>query len=145
MQVHPSLLPRWRWLALIPALCSLSCSGSGLNPVKGQVFHNKQPAKGAVVTFHPKGGDDLKTIRPVGLTDDEGYFTLTTGDKPGAAAGEYVVTVIWPEEVKAKGFSTEGSDSRDRLQGAYANPKAPSAFKVEIKKGDNQLEPFHLK
>lgn len=145
MQVHPSpTLPTWWGLALMPALCCLGCSGSGLNPVQGKVLYNDQPAKGALVTFHPKGADDVNVIRPTGFTKSDGTFTLTTGKEAGAPAGEYVVTIIWPEEVKSKGISMAPPDSQDRLNGAYANQKT-STLKVEIRKGTNQLDPFNLK
>jgi hypothetical protein len=128
----------------LPALGCLSCSGgAALNPVHGKVLYKDQPAGGAVVTFHPEGGTSVTAIPTVGRTNEDGTFTLTTGDKEGAPAGTYVVTVIWPEEVKPKGITTAPPESRDRLQGKYAEARG-SALKVEIKKGDNQLEPFRL-
>ena len=137
---------RGRWLLFLPALCCLACSGrESLQDVRGQVLFQKQPGKGVLVTFHPKDAT-ITVVRPTGFTDDAGRFNLTTGDKPGARPGEYTVTFIWPEEVvdKAKKtISTEPPDSRDRLNGAYADPQK-SSFKVEIKKGPNELEPFHL-
>jgi hypothetical protein len=150
MHVHPSPAPpRWRWLFLLPALGCLACSGGGgLNPVQGTVLYKDQPLKSAVVTFHPKGGADMKTVLPVGLTREDGTFTVTTGSKEGAPAGEYDVTLICSEEVSPKSkkaISTEAlPETRDRFQGAYANP-ATSKLHVEIKKGVNQLEPFQLK
>jgi hypothetical protein len=141
--------PRWQWLVLVPALCGLSCSGSGgkLNPVEGKVLYKDKPLKGAVLTFHPKGGNDVTTVRPVGMTQEDGTFKLTTGQKEGAPAGEYVVTLICSEEVNPsskKSFSTKAPETQDRFQGAYAKPET-STLKVEIKKGNNQLEPFRLK
>jgi hypothetical protein len=129
-----------------PVLCCFACSGGKTpNPVQGKVLYKDQPAKGVVVTFHPKGADPVTARRPIGLTKEDGTFTLTTDQKEGAPAGEYVVTIIWPEEVAPKSkFSTEGPDTRDRLKGAYADP-ASSTLKIEIKKGPNQLEPFRLK
>ena len=62
----------------------------------------------------------------VGRSGEDGSFKLTTGDKEGAPAGEYVVTVICPEETKMpKGkISTAPPESKDRFEGAYANPTA---------------------
>jgi hypothetical protein len=132
----------------VPVLWGLSCSGSGgkLNPVEGKVLYKDKPLKGAVLTFHPKGANDVTTVRPVGMTREDGTFTLTTGQKEGAPAGEYVVTLLCPEEVNPskKSFSTKAPETQDRFQGAYAKPET-STFKVEIKKGTNQLEPFRLK
>lgn len=147
-----------RAVSQVMALCGLNCQllffqlrssgGGAFEPVQGKVFYQNQPLHGAVVTFHPKGGaKDLRIARPIGLTGEDGTFTLTTEKHEGAPAGEYVVTVICPQPVAPKsriGFSTEPPDSRDRFRGAYANP-AKSQLKVVIKNGANQLEPFRLK
>jgi len=137
----PVLLPALACAALACAACS---GKDTLNEVHGTVLAKKAPAKGVLVTFHPKGKSDITIVRPVGFTDETGRFKLTTGDRDGAVAGEYIITFIWPEEAKAKkGFSTEAPDSRDRLDGAYAIPEK-SSFNVQIKGGKNELEPFHL-
>src|SRR5262249_35298383 len=142
-----SAVSRGRSLALLlPALACAACSGKDtLHEVHGTVLAKKAPAKGVTVTFHPKGKSDINIVRPVGFTDESGRSTPTTGDRDGAVAGDYVVTFIWPEEVKAKqGFSTESPDTgRDRLDHAFADPKK-SSFNVQIKRGKNELEPFHL-
>lgn len=149
MPSHPYLsLASCRCLVMLSALFCLSCSGGGgLNPVQGKVLYKNQPIQGALVSFHPKGPSDLTTHRSVGATREDGSFTLTTGQSEGAPAGEYVVTVIWSAEVAPKNpkvISTAPPETFDRLGGAYSNP-ATSTIKVEIKKGVNQLEPFHLK
>jgi hypothetical protein len=131
----------------LTALGCLSCSGGdALQPVRGKVLYRNKPLPGALVTFHPKGANPVTVVRPVGLTGADGTFTLTTGQKAGAPAGEYVVTVICSEAVEppaGKGFSTAPPETRDRLKGAYAD-REKSALQVEIKKGANQLEPFPL-
>ncbi len=139
----------WRWLAVLSVVCAFACStGDGLSPVEGKVVFKSEPIKGVVVTFHPKDGDPIKAIRPVGQTKEDGTFTLLTGDKPGAPAGEYVVTFVWPREVAApkgkKTFSTELPDTRDAFDGAFADANK-STFKVAVKKGANKLDPFYLK
>jgi hypothetical protein len=106
------------------------------------------PVEGAVVTFHPKGAD-LTTVLPVGQTDAEGTFTLSTGQNPGAPAGEYVVTFICPQMVDSKGKKQAGMSGQrlttvDAFNGAYAREES-STIKVEVKNGANELEPFNLK
>jgi hypothetical protein len=134
-----------RWLPLVAALLAASCSGaSSLHPVQGKVTYQGGPAKGAVVVFHPKASDDLKTMRPSGVVDENGTFTLSTikpGD--GAAAGDYVVTITWPEEAKpGKVTSTEPPpEPVDRLKGRYAD-RAKSTFTAQVKPGKNDLPPF---
>jgi hypothetical protein len=149
MQVRYLSLPHsWRWLVLLAALACTSCAKESFNPVQGKILDNKgQPLEGAVVTFHPRGGaKSIKLLLPVGRSGSDGAFTLTTGDKEGAPAGEYVVTVICPEEAKLpKGkISTAPPESKDRFEGAYANP-ASSRLQAQVKAGPNQLEPFRLK
>jgi hypothetical protein len=109
-------------------------------------MYKNQPLKGAVVTFHLKGADEVTTVRPVGLTGEDGTFTLTTGAREGAPAGSYTVTLICPEEAPGKGkkgISMEPPEVRDRFQGAFSN-LATSTLKAEVKPGNNQLEPFQL-
>jgi hypothetical protein len=133
-------------LVLLAAVACASCSGGGggaLNPVKGKILDGKgQPLAGAVLTFHPKGG--AKAVLPVGRSGADGEFTLATGNKDGAPAGEYVVTVIWPEEAKQDGkISMAPPENRDRLNGAFAN-RDTSTLRAEVKAGANQLDPIRL-
>jgi hypothetical protein len=137
---------RW-WLVLFAPLCLLACSRSttALPSVEGKVVLREQPVEGVIITFHRKGADPIQEVRPVGRTKEDGTFTLTTGTQDGAAAGEYIVTFIWPKEVKAeKGFSTAAPQSRDEFFGAYAEA-SKSPFQVEIRPGANKLAPFLLK
>ncbi|MFL5242942.1 MAG: hypothetical protein ACJ8FY_12605 [Gemmataceae bacterium] len=127
------------------AFSCLSCSSSeGLNQVHGKVLYKNQPLQGVVLTFHPNGAD-INTVLPVGLTKEDGTFTVTTGQSEGAPAGEYIITAICPQPTgKArKGMTMERSDSEDRFKGAYAR-EATSTIKVEIKKDKNELEPINL-
>jgi hypothetical protein len=126
-----------------------ACSGAGLNTVEGKVNVNGAPAKGAVVIFHPKGGDtSANAQRPSGVTKEDGTFTLGTGTKPGAPVGEYTVTITWPEEVgppkfKKGSMELDNPTPADRLKGRFANA-ASSTLKATIKSGANKLDPFEL-
>jgi hypothetical protein len=135
-------------LVAVSMFSGLSCSDSSstLHPVQGKVLLNGAPLAGALVTLHPKDGADIRTIPSTGLSKEDGTFTILTGDKPGAPAGSYVVTIICTEVLKGKEgvISTAPPETQDRLKGAYAD-KAKSNITVEVKKGPNQLEPFDLK
>lgn len=127
-----------------------SCDGDSLNTVHGQVLYKGEPAVGAVVVFHPKQDKGLETIRPTGVAGEDGSFTLSSAHAEGAPAGEYVVTITWPEEPKpddAKGkrrISTEQPDlPPDRFRGKYAQPEK-SSLTARIESGTNQLDPFRL-
>jgi hypothetical protein len=136
-----------RWLPVFAALLGVSCGG-GLNPVRGKVLYQGEPARGAVVVFHPKNEDSLTTLHPSGVVDGDGNFTLsTTQPADGAAAGDYLVTITWPEEAApAKpALGTEPPpEPADRLKGRYAD-RARSGLTALVKPGPNQLPPFEIK
>src|SRR5262245_8971321 len=148
--IRPALA--WSCLIGLLSLTGLSCGGGkgSLNEVRGKVLHKSQPLGGALVTLHPKGDKkDFKAVPSVGITKDDGSFTLTTGKKDGAPAGDYTVTIICSREVggqdkKQKDFSTGGVETEDILKGAYAD-RDNSKLSVTIKSGSNQLDPFDLK
>src|SRR5262249_24790931 len=114
----------WRWFALGLALCCSSC-GVKYNPVQGKVtpYQGKIPV-GAVVTFNPQGEKDPNAHNPVGLVKQDGTFTVTTGKKEGAPAGNYVVTLTWPQ---VKNPPKEGEITQNRMEisdgfrGAFAS------------------------
>jgi hypothetical protein len=109
-------------------------------PVTGTVLVDGQPAKDAMLTFHPKEMVGDRPYLPSGRTNENGEFSLATfvaGD--GAPPGEYTVTIVWP--VRHNPISTlwEG----DKLNGRYAD-KAKSTLKVTVEKQALQLPPFEL-
>lgn len=77
-------------LALILALGFLVGCGAGTKPVEGIVTMDGKPLEGATVMFNPQGSDGQPAD---GKTDASGKFTLSTRGKPGAAPGNYKVTV----------------------------------------------------
>jgi hypothetical protein len=101
-----------------------------------------------MVVFHPEGGG-IDAIPPTGVTAADGTFTLMTGGKPGAPAGKYIVTVIWPDTSKKASeqevmLGANPFDGPDQLKGRFATPQN-STLRAEIKSGENQLETFDLK
>jgi hypothetical protein len=134
-----------RLLLLCPLICCISCSGTSLYPVHGKLLHKGKPVGGATLVFHPKTGD-ANAFPPTASTEDDGTFTVTTQTQQGAPAGEYVVTVTCMEEVKTKEKKFDmGAKPEyvDRFKGAYAKA-ANSTIKVEIKKGQQELDPINL-
>jgi hypothetical protein len=119
--------------------------GGGLATVTGKVTHKGAPVKGANLIFHPKGGGP-EAVRPTGHTGDDGTFTLESIRTPGAAPGEYGVTIVWPQPPgkglkNMAGGEEERASGGDRLGGRYADRERPK-FTVTIKSGSNALEPF---
>lgn len=146
--IAPNARPRRRLLSLclataLAALTAVGCSSSSSQkdqkpvfPVRGQVFYKGKPAAGAFVVFVPVQEPATPVDpRPQARVEQDGSFTLSTyGDKDGAPAGEYFVSVRW-----------EGSaDEGDRLGERYADPKK-SLLGATVREGPNEIPAFKLK
>jgi hypothetical protein len=147
-------------LAVTLASCG-RVEGPPLYPVQGKVIFKGQPASGATVLFRREDPEPNTTpLVPTGLVDEEGKFTLAVdGMGGGAPAGKYAVLIQWrsraegAEEPKPaapapkKGRRTIVPDkpdgAPDRLQGRYMIAEK-SPFHVEVKAGENNLEPFDV-
>jgi hypothetical protein len=111
--------------------------GDGLKkyPAEGTVTINGEPAEGMIVRLisastSPQGNN---AGSPVGVTDKQGLFRLSTNDvADGAVVGDYGVTIVWPAD--------NSPPLRDRLRGKYAAPeKSQLSAKVEAK--NNKFAP----
>src|SRR5262245_22292716 len=114
-------------------LAGLGCGGGGptFYPVSGKVLvqdrDGTKPAAGARLIFHPKKDyQSIDAIRPTAIAEEDGSFTLTWGTTTGAPAGEYLVTVQWPEVkptvkkgIGIPGRGEERAEDSDRLKGRY--------------------------
>ena len=143
--------------ALLPLLAfSLSLAGCGSDrgqlepqPVVGQVIINGEPAAGCIVAFIPSDPQRKAQFRSGGITDENGFFQLTTFETDdGAPVGDYGVTLRWEasdwpgkeEEMQLDPVQPVGPD---RLQGKFASPEK-SQLTVTVVEGENKLEPFRL-
>lgn len=126
------------------AMCAVGCAGESRPvPVKvrGQVLVGDNPVADARVTFHPTGEGKAVSWLPVGTTDADGWYELTTfTEKDGAPAGDYRVTVSRFKAVKA------GDEyvSRNTLPAHFAQADA-SGLTVSVKKGTPELEPLQVR
>ncbi|CAN5291093.1 hypothetical protein BH10PLA2_BH10PLA2_19080 [soil metagenome] len=143
-------LARFSFLLLALNVCSCSGGASGLYPVHGKVLYKAAPTAGILVTLHPVGADP-KTAVSTGYTNDKGEFDVMTGQDSGAAAGEYVATLVWMVEApgtKKKQPNTMTMTNEvnmvDKLKNKYGDRKNPAVTGINIKKGVNQLEPFKV-
>lgn len=131
-------------LLLISVLSSCSKSKQPKTyPVKGSVFINGEPAKGAIVTFVPVNREQNPDLIAQGVVRDDGSFAMGTpqaGD--GVPPGEYQVGIEWRGRPSGKSAATKKSVHVDKLQGRF-KPSA-SGIRVTIEAKDNQLEPFRL-
>jgi hypothetical protein len=108
-------------------------------PVTGQVLFEGKPPVGARVLFHSLEDPNDEISRPRATVDAEGRFVVNTYvPKDGAPAGNYVVTLHW----LPKGFNGP-VEAGNKLPMRYAKAET-SGFKVEIRKENNDLEPFLL-
>lgn len=143
MTIHPKrfcslLIPLF---AVVLVSCSRE-SRPSVHPVHGVVTFQKKPATKAVVVLRPVAPGLLKDTLPHGEVGPDGTFRIGTyAVDDGAPTGEYIVTITWPETKlePGGGESIEG----DRLNGRYAEP-TKSPWKVRIKEGKNELDPFRI-
>ena len=118
--------------------------------VNGQVSVNGRPAEGAIVIFCPVDAiAEVEHLRPAGMADASGQFTLTTFEpSDGAPAGEYKVLVKWPAPTPASPLREDrpGSANKgpDRLRGKYYSFES-TPLKATVQEQSNQLPPFDLK
>jgi hypothetical protein len=136
------------WLAIVAVMVS-GC-GSDVAPVplyeaSGKVTVQGQPAEGAKVVFYPTSSalQGPRMPIPAGTTDATGTFHLQSYEpKDGAPAGEFKVTVIWPEPIPPN-VDQEMYQPKDRLQGRYSDPQR-TTITATIPEGGGELPPFEL-
>ena len=143
-----SIFPRPLGCALTGALTLFitSCGGDGptLYPVSGKVFYEGQSAEGATVVFVPVGETDENSLKPSGLVQADGSFTLSThpyGD--GAPVGDYVVLVSWYSEDARQRIPEEEEKPPPKLPAQYSDVEQ-SPLKATVRDGPTELEPFQL-
>lgn len=136
---------------LVPAFVALglaSCGGGGLVPAAGQVTAGGKPAKGATVVFHPKGDESLSAVRPSGVVGKDGRYNLMSGDRPGIAPGDYVVTVTWREPAAkaapaGKMADPEKAATVDKLGGKFSDRKTSTLTRT-VTSGGTEIEAIVL-
>jgi len=108
--------------------------------VKGRVLFEGRPIHEAEVVLHPQGQALL--AKPLGYTDAQGWFTLSTmGSNDGAPTGSYVITVQWKQLIQTGEEKTRSG--RNQLPAHYADEKR-SKLRCEIKDGENELAVLQL-
>ncbi|VTU00312.1 Uncharacterized protein OS=Singulisphaera acidiphila (strain ATCC BAA-1392 / DSM 18658 / VKM B-2454 / MOB10) GN=Sinac_3752 PE=4 SV=1 [Gemmataceae bacterium] len=136
----PIIGPRRLALAAL-AVALVGCGGSGragIYPVKGRVVVEGLPGQGAIVTLHPTDGSTSKA-RSMAVADADGAFQVSTfGKYDGAPAGEYAVTLVWPE------YNDAGEAGADRLKGRFATATKPFT-KITVAERENVLDTFEVR
>lgn len=141
---------RWRarWPAsklLVCVLVAIGCGGPKRKPVfttEGKVLlADGTPAINVTVFLHPPSSEP-EPVRPLGVTDENGAFKLTTYDaNDGAPAGEYVITLMY-EPLDSPLFRKKVK--KVLIPATYTKPDAtPLRAKVEARP-DNVLDTIKL-
>ena len=121
--------------------CLVGCGSprkAAVYPVAGTLTVSGQPVANAMVAFHPLDQAGSQTVLPVANTGPDGTYRLMTyaaGD--GAPAGEYAVTVVWPDDSQPRD-ECEDVVTHDRFKGRYTDP-AKSPWRVTVGPGTNEV------
>lgn len=128
-------------LALAAGCASQEKSGNRVTvyPVEGKLDVLGRPAGNAHVAFHHADRDRIGGLCPVGVTRSDGTFQLITySGNDGAPEGEYVVTVIWPNESISVDECCADPVNLDRLHGRYIDP-TKSTLRATVRPGRNEV------
>jgi len=120
-------------------VCVLSGCGNGLARVSGQVTLDGQPLRGggdvrATVKFQPANGTGPAAM---GLVDENGNYSLSTGSQNGIPPGDYVVVCSASQLVKGAG-SNAAQGARRITDPKYDNPST-SGLRFTVQSGKNEF------
>jgi hypothetical protein len=119
---------------------AISGCGDGMAEVTGKVTLDGEPlASGngvrATVYFQPESGDG---VAAVGILDQNGQYTLSSGSKDGVAPGVYRVTCTASQIIRSK--DPNGAPSGRRITDPkYANAQT-SGFQFTVEPGRNEFD-----
>jgi hypothetical protein len=135
---------KWLLLVLLEAasLLLMGCRQqvqSEIFAVEGVLTVNGEPAANASLAFHSLDRG-VNVCCPVGRTDARGEFHLTTHCHfDGAPAGDYAVTIVWPEESSLiDECNCDDILQHDRLKGFYADAER-TEIRVTVKRSANSF------
>ncbi len=134
-------------LALIAGLL-VGCGNNplGLQPVTGTVTVDGKPAAGVRLVFCPvNASEEAMKQRPMGTTDEQGKYSLTTfvlGD--GAPPGDYKISATWLSAPKQAVIDERGSVGTDRFMNKYAIPDQ-SGLTAKIDEDTTELPVMEFK
>lgn len=130
--------------------CAEKPNRLALHPTSGVVQVSGAAVAGVEVTLNPSKAtsDAVGALRPHGVTDASGKFSLTTYvANDGAPEGDWMVTLRWPntelpEDVRKK-IESDGDAVPDRLEGQFSIPEN-SPWKVKTGASNSQIPTIDL-
>jgi hypothetical protein len=132
---------RFANIPLLAAALLAGCSNSATRyPVEGQVLAGTQPVAEAMVVFHPRFETPPGDPKPLGITNSEGKFQLTSlQSNDGALPGDYRITI----ELRQERTSGEElvRDGPNLLPPRYARPDS-TPFQFKVGSGQNVAPPL---
>lgn len=135
---------------LLILLIACACLGCGrkqasrleVYPVSGRLLVNGQPPAGAEVYFHPRQPIPGLATRPLAKVAADGSFEPGTYlEHDGLPAGQYDLTIIWPQVTVVENEEVTGPDW---LGGRFADPQHPAA-EVTVQDAAVTIPPIDLK
>ena len=136
-----------RWLGVAQLACCLLLAGCGrapLTPVSGKVAYKGFNLQSGVIVFTPDAGRGERGSIAVAKIREDGSYTLSTGDAPGASPGWYRITVSALANTSftqpaGQGFTYPTS----LLPEKYRDPES-SLLTCEVKPGRTNTIDFNL-
>ena len=130
-----------RFASLLAIALLGGCSNASARyPVHGQVLSGDRPVAEAMVVFHPQFETPPGQPKPLGITNAEGKFQLTTlHANDGALPGDYRITVELRQERPSGEEVTR--DGPNLLPAKYAKPKT-TPFQFTVSSGKNEVAPL---
>ncbi len=134
-----SIAPCVKLVAASLLLAAVGGCGNGLARVSGQVTLDGQPLRAdsdtrITVQFQPASGTGPSGV---GLVDQNGSYSLSTGSQNGLPPGDYVVACSASQLVKVAG-SNVAQGARRITDPKYDNP-ASSGLKFTVQSGKNEF------
>lgn len=107
-------------------------------PVEGTVRFNGKPTEGATIVFTSVAAPGKQPVIAEATVDRDGRYALSTYvSRDGAPAGEFLVTLAWPE-ANARPPREEDTPT-DRLRGRYATPKV-TPLRATVREQPNTID-----
>lgn len=110
-------------------------------PVRGRVFFHGRPLPGGTIVFTPDAERGSRGPLACGVIDDEGRYSLHTGDQLGAVPGWHRITIAPPFPPVAPGQPVP--PSAIALPRKYLHPEQSGLLR-QVQPGKGSEQDFYL-